>query len=65
MVEPTRMGQEALTGWRTKVGQPIAQQVSKRTSLSEDQVKAAIGAFFFLSSLYYVIATAKAAAKHR
>lgn len=64
-MEPTRMGNEALTGWRTKVGDPIAQQVSARTSLSEDQVKAAIGAFFFLSSLWYVIQTVKAAAKHR
>lgn len=65
MVEPTRMGQQALTGWRVKVGEPIAEQVSKRTSLSADQVKAVLGAAFFLSSLWYVISTISAAAKQR
>lgn len=59
------MAQEALTGWRVKVGAPIATQVAKRTGLTADQVQAVIGAAFFLSSLWYVVSTISAASKKR
>lgn len=61
----TQMGQQGLSGWRVKVGEPIAQQVSQRTSLTADQVRAVIGAAFFVSSLVYVVQTARAALKAR
>ena len=57
------IGNQALSGWRTKIGKPVAQQLAQRTSLKADQVEAAIGALFFLSSLWYVVQTVRGAAK--
>lgn len=64
-MKTTRMGQQALSGWRVKVGKPVADQVSKRTRLTSDQVQAVIGAAFFLSSAFYVYKTIAAALKER
>lgn len=64
-MKTTRMGQQALSGWRVKVGMPIATQVSKRTRITSEQVQAAIGAAFFLSSVFYVVKTISAATKER
>ncbi len=61
----TRMGQQALSGWRHKVGEPVARQVSRRTRLTSEQVQAVIGAAFFVSSLVYVVKTMSAAARER
>ena len=64
-MDTTRMGQQALSGWRHKMGEPIARQVSRRTRLSSEQVQALIGAAFFVSSLVYVVKTIAAAARDR
>lgn len=64
-MDTTRMGQQALSGWRHKMGEPIARQVSRRTRLSSEQVQAVIGAAFFVSSLVYVVKTIAAAARDR
>ncbi len=61
------MGRQALTGWRRKVGQPLADALARRTRLSADQAQALLGAAFFLVSAWYVTKTvprAVQAARH-
>lgn len=48
-----------------KVGEPVARQVSRRSRFSSEQVQAVIGAAFFVSSVYYVVATIAAVARQR
>jgi hypothetical protein len=45
-VNLTEMGKVGLNGWKGKVGERVAEPVARRTRLSEDQVKAVIGALF-------------------
>lgn len=54
-----RVGKAGLAGWREKVGDRLADPVSKRTPLSADQVRALIGAVFFVLSVVYVVQTSK------
>ena len=42
---------------------PVAPPVAKKAPASEDQVRAVVGAAFFLLSLYYVISTIAKMAK--
>ena len=60
MTTATRAGQAALQGWRAKVADSVAEPVAKRSPLSEDQVRAAIGALFFVLSVLYVAKTISA-----
>jgi hypothetical protein len=53
----TRMSGQALTGWRSAVGEPVAERLSRSTSLDWDKARALVGAAFFLSSLTYVLKT--------
>ena len=62
MATATQVGQAGLQGWREKVADGVAQPVSKRTPLEEDQVRAIIGGVFFVLSVMYVVKTLKAAA---
>ena len=55
----TEVGKTGLVGWRTKVGDGIAEPLAKRGPLSDEQVRAIVGAAFFALSLYYVIGTVK------
>ncbi|HKG35720.1 MAG TPA: hypothetical protein VKA89_04680 [Solirubrobacterales bacterium] len=55
----TAAGEAALVGWRAKVADGVAEPVSRRAPLSDEQVRAAIGALFFGLSLVYVIGTVK------
>ena len=57
MTTATRIGQAGLQGWREKVADGVAQPLSKRTPADEDQVRAAIGAIFFVLSVVYVVKT--------
>ncbi len=59
----TRMGGQALTGWRSKVGEPVAVRLSRSTSLDADAARALVGAAFFLASLTYVVKTVTAAVR--
>jgi hypothetical protein len=59
----TQLGQTGLQGWREKVADGISQPVAKRAPLDEDQVRAAIGAAFFVLSVIYVFKTISAAAR--
>jgi hypothetical protein len=56
-MDAIKAGEHALTGWRDKVAQGAAKPFEDRTNIEPDQVRAAVGAVFFLLSLYYVIST--------
>jgi len=58
----TQLGQSGLQGWREKLADGVAEPVAERVPLDEDQVRAAIGALFFVLSVIYVVNTVRAAA---
>jgi hypothetical protein len=59
----TELGQTGLQGWREKVADGISRPVAKRAPLEEDQVRALIGAAFFVLALVYVVKTISAATR--
>jgi hypothetical protein len=63
MATATELGQAGLQGWREKVADGISQPVADRAPLDEEQVRAAIGAAFFVLSVIYVIKTISTAAR--
>ena len=50
-------GKAGLQGWRAKVGDAVAGPVSRRSPLTDDQVRAAVGGVFFALAASYVVAT--------
>lgn len=62
-MDPVALGKSAATGWRSKVADVVAKPVAKVAPVEPDQVRAAIGATFFLLSLYYVVQTVRRAAQ--
>jgi hypothetical protein len=54
MTTATKAGQAGLQGWREKLADGVAEPVSDRTPLSEEQVRAAIGAAFLVLAVIYV-----------
>jgi hypothetical protein len=50
----TQAGQAGLQGWRAKVADGIAKPVASHTKLNEDQVRAIVGAGFFILGVIYV-----------
>ena len=63
MPKTEQLGQAGLTGWREKVANAVAPPVARKAPASEDQVRAAVGAAFFLLSLSYVVSTIAKMAK--
>jgi hypothetical protein len=63
MANATQLGQTGLQGWREKVADGISQPVAKRAPLDEDQVRAIVGAAFFVLAVTYVGKTISAAAR--
>jgi hypothetical protein len=53
------VGQAGLQGWRTKVADAVAVPVARRSGLSDDQVRAAVGALFLALSVLYVAGSVK------
>lgn len=51
------LGQAGLVGWRKAIAERVARTAASRAPFSEDQVRGAIGAAFFLLSAYYVAGT--------
>ncbi|MBK5221888.1 MAG: hypothetical protein JJE52_03230 [Acidimicrobiia bacterium] len=49
------LGTAGLKGWRAKVADSVATPASRASRLSEDQVRAAVGALFLVLSIVYVI----------
>ena len=54
MSRTEHVGHAGLTGWRETLADRVASPVASKTPASEDQVRAVIGAAFFLLSVYYV-----------
>ena len=65
MTAKTPLHESALVGWRGKVGDALAGPVSHRTKLTADQVRLVLALVFFLSSVYYVVATVRRAVRDR
>jgi hypothetical protein len=63
MANATQLGQTGLQGWREKVADGISPPVAKRAPLDEDQVRAVVGAAFFILAVIYVIKTVSAATR--
>jgi hypothetical protein len=63
MATVTELGQAGLQGWREKVANLISQPVADRAPLKEDQVRAVVGATFFVLSVIYVVKTISAATR--
>jgi len=63
MATATELGHTALQGWREKVADGISPPVAKRAPLEEEQVRAIIGAAFFLLSVIYIAKTISAATR--
>ena len=61
MPTATQIGQAGLQGWREKVADRVAEPIARHAPADEDQVRAAIGALFFVLSVAYVVQTLKAA----
>jgi hypothetical protein len=57
MASATELGHAGLQGWREKVADGISQPLAKRAPLEEDQVRALVGAAFFVLAVVYVIKT--------
>ena len=57
MPNTTEMGQAALPSWRGAIADRVAPPAAKRTPLSEDQARAAVGAVFFALATFYVVST--------
>ena len=63
MANVTELGQTGLQGWREKVADGISQPVANRAPLDEDQVRAVIGAGFFVLAVIYIVKTISAATR--
>ena len=63
MAKATELGQAGLQGWREKLADGISQPVADRAPLENEQVRALIGAVFFVLSVLYVVKTISAAAQ--
>jgi hypothetical protein len=53
-MDKTQTLQAGLVGWRERLADRIEKPVSKRTPLSAKQVRAILGALFFVKSAIYV-----------
>jgi hypothetical protein len=60
MATATRLGQAGLQGWREKAADGIAEPVARRAPLDSEQVRALLGAVFFVLSVLYVVKTVAA-----
>ena len=51
------LGQAGLAGWRKSLADRVAPAAASKAPGSEDDVRAIIGAAFFVLALFYVIST--------
>src|SRR3954451_22805403 len=63
MTTATQAGQAGLQGWRAKAADAIAKPVANHTNLNEDQVRAVVGAAFFILAVIYVANSLRALAR--
>ncbi|MCZ2860459.1 hypothetical protein [Blastococcus sp. VKM Ac-2987] len=64
-MDAVTFGKAGLKGWRARVADTVAGPVAQRTSVSDDQVRAAIGALFLALSVMYVAKAVKDLATSR
>jgi hypothetical protein len=57
MSDRQQLAHAGLVGWRKSIADRVAPRAASRAPASEDQIRAVIGAAFFLLSLYYVAST--------
>ena len=60
-MKATEVAETALVGWREKAAAGVAAPLSQRSPLDEEQVRALVGALFFVLALYYVVGTLRRA----
>jgi hypothetical protein len=53
------LGKAGLQGWRAKVADVVAGPVARRSGVADDDVRAVIGAAFFILSVVYVVGTVR------
>ena len=63
MPSATQIATAGLQGWRRKVGDGLAGPVARRTPLGDDDVRAAVGALFFVLALLYIVKAVTAASR--
>jgi hypothetical protein len=63
MATATELGQAGLQGWREKVADGVSKPVADRAPLEADQVRAIVGAAFFVLAVIYVVKTILAATR--
>jgi hypothetical protein len=63
MATATSLGQAGLQGWREKVADGIAEPVAKRAPLESEQVRAMVGAAFFVLAVVYIVKALTAATR--
>jgi hypothetical protein len=63
MATATQLGQAGLQGWREKLADGVAEPVARRAPLDADQVRALLGAVFFVLSVLYIVKTVAAATR--
>jgi hypothetical protein len=56
-MDAVSLGKAGLRGWRAKVADVVAGPVARRSGVTDDDVRALIGAAFFLLSAIYVVGT--------
>ena len=64
-MDAVTFGKAGLKGWRARVADAVAGPVAQRTPVSDDQVRAAIGAVFLALSVMYVAKAVKELAASR
>jgi len=56
-MDAVSFGKAGLQGWRAKVADAVAEPIASRSRFGDDEVRAAIGAAFFVLSVVYVVGT--------
>lgn len=64
-MDKTETLEAGLVGWRDRLARRIEKPVSKRTPLTTKQVRAILGALFFLKSAIYLGRSIRNARKRR
>lgn len=62
-MDKTQTLEAGLVGWRERLARKLEKPISKRTPLTANQVRAVLGALFFVKSAIYVARSIRRAAK--
>ncbi|HET8651257.1 MAG TPA: hypothetical protein VFM13_01670 [Gaiellaceae bacterium] len=62
-MDKTQTLEAGLVGWRERLARKLEKPVSKRTPLTANQVRAVLGALFFVKSAIYVARSVRRAVK--